>query len=208
MNDQIIQYIEGQMTMEEKESFEMRLQSDPTLAEQLKYTLAAQKAAEGFIEAEVYQTIRNFRQTQPQNQFIWKKLWVWLGIIALITLIFSGVFYLKRSQEHVEKDPIILADNYTAPIWPLERSENNAISDAVRLHLIGQTEKALELLKEQEKEESIRLYWTAEILIDAGRYEEAIPILNDLIMESEALNARVKLLKAHCVQQMEGKRGE
>ena len=204
MTEEIIQYIEGKMNPEEKQTFEARMESDPELAELVKYTKAAQKASDGFIEAEIYNTIQSFNRTVQTRKATWNKLWKWLAFIALITLILTGIFYLNKNQDQTEKEPVILADNYTQPIWPLERSDNNSISDAVRLHLGSQTDQALSLLLDKDEVTITEQYWAAEIMIDAGRYRDALAILSGLNMESEALNKRIDLLKAYCVKQMDG----
>jgi hypothetical protein len=89
---------------------------------------------------------------------------------------------------------------YTEPLWPLQRSQASVIDHAVRLHLKGHTDEALDLLLQGDDPVPEARQWAVEIMVHAGRYTDALPILHDLALntpEQQRIRDLLKICQTH-----------
>jgi len=182
MTEDIIRYIDEEMTPMERQSFEDRLSADPELRKQLKYARAAKKVSEEFIVIETLENIQKIRSgSTPTNKSgNWWTRWVVLLIAFMLLGLISWWMMKDRATTNTQETTQILAEVYKEPIWPLERSGDDLISTAVRLHLAGNTSAGLDMLLSGEEVPDVQKYWAAEILVHDVRCEDALPLLAEL----------------------------
>lgn len=201
----IERYLLNKAEPNERIQLEQLMASDPLVAEEVK---EHQKLIDLMHEHAKLEGLRQTIQaqrvyTRPHayltREFPMRKV---LAVAAgLALLVVAGWWFLVRSGGDVRKAEKersqLLATRYQEPIWPLERGEHHVISQAVQLHLGGRTDEALTLLSQQEPASLEHRTWATEIMVHAGRYKDARPLLEALSIENPQ-NDRIATLLQVC----------
>jgi hypothetical protein len=199
MNDELLRYFDKEMSEEERLSFESRLETDEALRDELKYLRAAHLMADSFIELETKETIQKIKapelQSEKPGSFFFKAtLIIGLALALLLTVKLFNKDGDAKSYENIEQ---LYAAQYTEPIWPLVRGEQDEISQAISLYLSGDIETALSALNNLNSPEAE--YWSVEIWVHAKNFKAALEILERLKIE-DSRKERINLLMSICQQ--------
>jgi hypothetical protein len=183
--EEIVRYIDGELSNEEALAFEEKLKVDNALNQSYREVLAARKLSSEWIEAEIRGHLNDVKQEQNQTTTSSQntnKKWLYglLGILLLTAILY---FTQKAKDTNTEKQELEMnqyAMNYEEPVWPIERGESDEISKAISLHLAGKTEEAVKQLKGTGEMSLLKKYWLAEVLMHASRVDEAGIVLQEL----------------------------
>lgn len=199
MIEDVLRYIDEEMTPLEKQSFEDRLSADPELRKQLKYARAAKKVSEDFVVLETLENIKKIRGESSSARKVGSNVWKWIVIIVTVILLGLSYWWMTRDEtgDGTKEETQVLAEVYEEPIWPLERSQDDLLSNAVRLHFAGRTPEALDMLLSGEEVPDMQKYWAAEIMVHDKNFSEAFPLLKELYEKNVQIE-RVKLLIRVC----------
>jgi hypothetical protein len=202
MNDELLRYFDKEMSEEERLSFESRLETDEALRDELKYLRAAHLMADSFIELETKETIQKINapelQSEKPGSFFFKAtLIIFLAMTLLLTLKLVNKKSDAKSYENIEQ---LYAAQYTEPIWPLVRGEQDEISEAISRYLSGDIETAMNVLNSLNSPEAE--YWSVEILVHDKNFKAALEILERLKTE-DSRKERINLLRDICQQALE-----
>ena len=103
MSDDIIKYVDNEMSAKEASRFEDALKHDTELMEQYKSVLAAKKLSSQWIDVEIKGYLRNIK-SEP-NEVVSKKInpkYWWILLLGVILICILGVLFWK-SQSTISK---------------------------------------------------------------------------------------------------------
>lgn len=182
INEEIIRYIDNEMSQEEKTTFEQKLTNDSSFNEEYESYLAAKRLGKIFLEDEILGYIKK-HETQSikinQEKSNSKIINIGLAIAAILILGYFAVNFFNGNE--INDNSQFAMAYVEPPVLPIERGSENDLQKAIILKQQNHLDKAIDLLLNADTITIEMKYWTAELMIEAKKGREARPILEELI---------------------------
>ena len=152
--EHIDDYLGNNLSPEAKLSFENALKSDKKLESAVENYDKLKSISSEFLDEEVRNVLSKLEAPKKGNTKL--KYVIILVAIAVLGLI----SYLYQADK---KSELLYAEVYEEPAWPIRRSVDNSLSDAIKLGMDGNIEMAKQKLLDSGLETSEQQYWIAEL---------------------------------------------
>ena len=199
MNEEILRYLDNEMSQAERLAFEAALENDTSLNEEYKILLASKKVSSKFLETEIRAYFTKMDSESPTKSTSSNTQIVIIGVL-LAALCVLGYFVLSKPKNKPNPTTQDFAMAYEEPIWPIVRGDENILSKAAALHLDGKTDTAIQLLSNKKEMTDEEKYWAAEILVNAKNCQKA-KIFLDQLDAMKPQEPRIDYLLRYCSNQ-------
>ena len=184
INEEIIRYIDNEMSDEEKTNFEQKLNNNSSFNEEYESYLSAKRLGKVFLEDEILGYIKK-HETQAikinQKKSNSKIINIGLAIAAILILGYFAINFFNGNASEINDNSQFAMAYVEPPVLPIERGSGNDLQKAIVLKQQNQLDKAIDLLLNADSITIEMKYWTAELMIEAKKGKEARPILEELV---------------------------
>jgi hypothetical protein len=208
MSDDILKYIENEMTEQEKTVFENKLKEEANLQKEYFDILKVKKASNKLIELEIRGMIEAYEKgggTKKTKKSITIKqlLGLTIGIICLAFILYYILSKFNQSQKSTRE---IYVNNYVEPVWPIKRSDSgDSLSIALVKMLEGNIDSSIIIINNSSLSRLDKMYWKAEIYAKNRIHLEKILESYPSIASEKKYYNRAVLLKTYAYLQQDRK---
>ena len=186
--EHIDEYIQNQLSPEDKLAFEAEMKVNPTLRSAVDNYDLVKEISMGFLETEVRE-ILNQTNDEPKKSNNFR--WIWVATILILLIAFA--YYLISSDG--KKESVKYADLYMDPAWPMNRSEStDTLSDAIKIALNGNTSSAVMMIKKTSLPNDEKNRWIAEVFAKSGQADSTLFYL-PASSDNKLIRDRINYLK-------------
>jgi hypothetical protein len=204
MYDYIDDYKAGVLSGEELAAFETALTSDEKLRHLVNHYDHLKSVSEGILEMQLLQEVSaaGVKQLKQQNKKNNSHPLFYLAAACII-----AAFVLYHWQFGKNDEPILFADVYQAPIWPIERASTTSsldsfISQAAKEYVNNDNlPRAKEILLDSVSDKNLGRYWLAEMYMQDSIPDSVLVFVPDLDAAHVKYNKslHLKVLAYHLV---------
>lgn len=189
----IEQYLWGDMTEAEKKAFEQEMSQNPHLRKEVRFYHDLKWAFKNQALLDLNEKLKNIpsdvsdHQTDderaPSSSSMIKK-WGWGASFVILALLVGGLWWLSMNKQ---ASHLRLANQYLEPfesVFNLPSGTQNPLSEGINAYNSGRFEAAIDQLEPFSNTSDVKLYLSVSYLMER-QPENAIPLLNDLISQSD-----------------------
>lgn len=200
-DEKIQDYLDGQMSQSEINSFEMVMNNNPTLKNEVAKYQSAKDVAKYLLEYDIKTTLDKYRIENDRGKSFASKYWmvILISLIVLVTGFLIARHFQKKAKETEERKYDLA---YVEPMWPIVRSGGSDLQMQKAMYLFL-TENKLDqaktiILTDTLLDVTMRKYWVFEMYLKSNNVDSAkvyLPVLPDGHPKAERVNLLKKIFK-------------
>lgn len=181
-HDHIDDYMAGLLSGEDLIEFEAAVASDEQLRRLVENYDEIKSVSEGVLELQLLNEVtaiqpdnKTIKQPRSNNRYF---------LLAAAFLLLAAVAYYFFSEKNkIQEEPVLFADVYREPIWPVtksvapERDDKHYIAKASATYLAGDLTSAKIILLDSVQDAELGHYWLAEMYMAEQAFDSVLVYL-------------------------------